>query len=58
MGITAFVTERVKQAIDKANLLNVRLVLNTDCYLGGPRLQAEIQRRREEIKRPPAGQQS
>lgn len=51
LGISMYVTERVKEAFERENLLNVRMVLNTDCYLGGPRLQAEIQKRREEMKR-------
>lgn len=50
LGIAMFVTERVKEAIDKAKLVNVVLTLNTDCYLGGPRLRAEW-RKRLEIRR-------
>lgn len=58
LGIGMFVTERVKEALEKAKLRNVRLVLNTDCYWGGPRLQAELQRIREEARKAKARRDS
>lgn len=55
LGIAMFVTERVKEAIENANLRNVQLTANTDCYLGGPRLRAWWQEQLNELKRSQAG---
>lgn len=48
LGIGMFVTERVHAALVNANLTNVQMVVNHDCYMGGPRLRAEWARMQRE----------